>query len=165
MQLELGLRQNFNTEFGSSANPSVGTRWDITPAIALRGSWVSVRRNPGLDQLYLFDTVHGWLPNPKLDPETGSAWTAGVDLNISSTLSAQLTYFGNRLEDRISVVAGRWENIGLVKTNGFEAGVRWRITPQISALINYTYTDARIETDAERGLQLSTIPFSVATRK
>jgi vitamin B12 transporter len=162
VQLELGLRQNFNTEFDSSANPSVGTRWDITPAIALRGSWVSVRRNPGLDQLYLFDTVHGWLPNPNLDPEKGSAWTAGVDFKVGDTLSAQLTYFGNRLEDRLSVVAGRWENIGLVNTNGFEAGVRWKITPQVSALINYTYTDARIETGAEQGLQLSTIPFSVA---
>jgi vitamin B12 transporter len=162
VQLELGLRQNFNTEYGSTTNPSVGARWDITPAIALRGSWVSVRRNPGLDQLYLFDTVHGWLPNPNLDPETGSAWTAGVDFNLTSTLTAQLTYFGNRLEDRISVVSGRWENIGLVNTNGFEAGVRWRITPQVSALLNYTYTDARIETGAEKGLQLSTIPFSVA---
>lgn len=161
VQLELGLRQNFNTEYGSSAHPSIGTRWDITPAIALRGSWVSVRRNPGLDQLYLFDTVHGWLPNPNLEPETGSAWTAGVDFKVTSALSAQLTYFGNRLSNRISVVAGRWENIGLVNTNGFEAGVRWRLTPQISALIN-SYTDARIETGAEKGLQLSTIPFSVA---
>ena len=162
VQLELGLRQNFNTEYGSSTNPSVGTRWDITPAIAVRGSWVSVRRNPGLDQLYLFDTVHNWLPNSALEPETGSAWTAGVDFKVTSALSAQLTYFGNRLENRLSVVAGRWENIGLVNTNGFEAGVRWRRTPQLSALFNYTYTDAQIGTGAEQGLQLSTIPFSVA---
>ncbi|MBD2072624.1 TonB-dependent receptor [Phormidium sp. FACHB-592] len=162
VQLELGLRQNFNTEYDSSTNPSVGTRWDITPNIALRGSWVSVRRNPGLDQLYLFDTVHNWLPNPDLKPETGSAWTAGIDFKVTSGLSAQLTYFGNRLENRLSVVGGRWQNIGLVNTNGFEAGVRWELTPQLSALFNYTYTDARIESGVEQGLQLSTIPFSVA---
>lgn len=161
-QFELGLRQNFNSEYGSSADPSVGVRWDLTPNIALRGSWVSVRRFPGLDQLYLFDTVHNWLPNPNLKPEIGAAWTAGVDIRLAPTVSAQLTYFGNSLEDRISVVAGHWANVGLVNTNGFEAAARWNITPQFSALANYTYTDARIATGSDRGLQLSTIPFSVA---
>ncbi|NJP10628.1 MAG: TonB-dependent receptor [Leptolyngbyaceae cyanobacterium RU_5_1] len=161
-QLELGLRQNFNSEYGSSAHPSVGVRWELIPAIAIRGSWVSVRRNPGLDQLYVFDTVHNWLPNPNLKPEIGSAWTAGVDITLARSVTAQFTYFGNSLEDRLSVVAGQWSNIGLVNTNGYEAAVRWQITPQFSALVNYTYTDARIETGAEKGLQLSTIPFSVA---
>lgn len=162
LQLELGLRQNFNTEYGSFTNPSAGLRWEATQNVAVRGSWVSVRRIPGLDQLYLFDTVHNWLPNPNLEPEQGSTWTAGVDLRLNSTLTAQLTYFGNSLENRIAVVAGRWENIGLVDTHGFEAALRWRITPQFSTLVNYTYTDARIQTGAERGLQLSTVPFSVA---
>jgi vitamin B12 transporter len=162
LQLEVGLRQNFNSTYGSAANPSFGARWDFMPNLALRGSWVSVRRNPGLDQLYLFDTVHNWLPNSTLKPETGSAWTAGLDIRVAPTVKAQLTYFGNSLEDRLGVVAGRWGNIGLVTTNGLEAGVRWQITPQFSVLANYTYTDARIKTGAERGLQLSTIPFSVA---
>lgn len=162
VQFELGLRQNFNTEFGSSADPSVGLRWDLTSNLALRGSWVSVRRLPGLDQLYLFDTVHNWLPNPNLKQEVGSAWTAGIDLRLNPDVTVQLTYFGNRLENRLSVVAGRWENIGLVNTNGFEAAVRWKITPQVSALVNYTYTDARIGTGLDRGFQLSTVPFSVA---
>ncbi|MGI0484009.1 TonB-dependent receptor plug domain-containing protein [Pantanalinema rosaneae CENA516] len=162
LQVELGLRQNFNTEVGNSADPSVGLRWDLTPNLAWRGSWVSVRRLPGLDQLYLFDTVHNWLPNPGLKQEVGSAWTTGIDFQLNSDLTVQLTYFGNRLKNRLAVVAGRWENIGLVDTNGFEAAVRWRITPQFSVSANYTYTDAQIKTGADRGLQLSTVPFSVA---
>jgi vitamin B12 transporter len=161
LQAEFGLRQNFNTEFGDSLNPSLGARWDITSNLALRGSWVSVRRNPGLDQLYIFDTVHNWLPNPNLEPETGSAWTAGIDLRISANLTGQLTYFGSHLSDRLGVVAGRWENIDQVNTNGLEASLRWEITPQLSTFINYTYTDARIESGVEKGLQLSTVPFSV----
>lgn len=41
-QADLGLRQNFNTEFGNYLNPSVGWRWAAIPKIAVRGSWASV---------------------------------------------------------------------------------------------------------------------------
>jgi vitamin B12 transporter len=162
VQLELGLRQNFNSEFSNSTHPSAGVRWNVSPTVAVRGSWVSVRRIPGIDQLYLYDTVHGWFPNADLKPETGSAWTAGVDMTIAPRLTAQLTYFGNTLKDRIGIVAGRWENIALVKTNGLEAALRWQLTRQFSLLANYTYTDAQIGKGADKGLQLSTVPFSIA---
>lgn len=161
-QVDLGLRQNFNSEFGSNLNPSVGTRWAITPSVALRGSWALVQRNPGLDQLYVFDTVHNWLPNSDLDPEKGSSWTAGVDVKFSRNLTGQFTYFGSRLDNRLGIQAGRWENIGLVNTNGLEAALRWQITPKWSTFFNYTYTDAQIETGLDKGLQLSMVPYSVA---
>jgi vitamin B12 transporter len=125
---------------------------------------VSVRRNPGLDQLYLYDTVHNWLPNPDLEAERGSAWNAGIDVRLAPTVSAQLTYFGNRLWQSVKRSdwhCRRWENIGLVNTNGFETALRWNITPQFSTFVNYTYTDARIAAGPEKGLQLSTIPYSV----
>lgn len=160
-QTDFGLRQNFNSEYGSYLNPSVGLRWAATPAIAMRGSWVSVQRNPGLDQLYVYDTVHNWLPNPDLEPEKGSSWTAGIDVAFSENLTGQFTYFGSSLEDRLGIQAGRWANIGLVNTNGVEAALRWQIAPEWSTFLNYTYTDALIETGSEKGLQLSMVPYSV----
>jgi len=161
-QTDLGLRQNFNSEFGSYLNPSAGLRWAVTPNVAVRGSWVSVQRNPGLDQLYVYDTVHNWLPNPDLQPETGSSWTAGLDVSLSPSLTGQFTYFGNSLHDRLGIQAGRWSNIGLVNTNGLEVALRWQMTPEWSTFFNYTYTDARIETGSEKGLQLAMVPYSVA---
>jgi vitamin B12 transporter len=161
-RIDLGLRQNFNSEFGSYLNPSVGTRWDITPNVAVRGSWALLQNNPGLDQLYIYDTVHNWLPNPDLKPETGSSWTAGLDVSLSSSLTGQFTYFGSRLDDRLGILAGRWANIGLVNTNGFEAALRWQMTPELSSFLNYTYTDAKIESGSEKGLQLAMVPYSVA---
>jgi vitamin B12 transporter len=128
-QAEFDLRQNFTSEFGSYLNPSVGARWALSPNLAVRGSWVSVHRNPGLDQLYAFDTVHNWLPNPDLKPETGSSWTAGFDLQLAKSFTAQLTYFGSRLNDRISIRSRQWTNIGLVNTNGIEAALRWQLSP------------------------------------
>ncbi|MCS6815686.1 MAG: TonB-dependent receptor, partial [Cyanobacteria bacterium] len=162
LQLDVGLRQNFNSQFGNYLTPSTGIRWAATPTLALRGSWALVQRNPGLDQLYVFDTVHNWLPNANLKPETGSAWTAGLDVEFAPGLTGQFTYFGNSLNDRLSIVAGRWANVGLVNTNGLEAALRWKLSPEWSTTLSYTYTDARIATGVETGLQLSTVPFSVA---
>lgn len=159
--VNLGLRQNFTSEFGSYLNPSVGTRWEITPGVAVRGSFATVQRNPGLDQLYVYDTVHNWLPNPDLKPETGSSWTAGVDVGLSRNVTGQFTYFGNSLNNRLGIQSGKWDNIGLVDTNGFEAALRWKMTPELSTFLNYTYTDAQIKTGSEKGLQLSMVPYSV----
>jgi outer membrane cobalamin receptor len=160
-QLDLGLRQSFDDQFGNYLNPSVGLRYAVIPNIAVRGSWAGGQRNPGLDQLYVYDTVHGWDPNPDLKPETGSSWTAGVDVNFSDSLKGQFTYFGSSLDNRLGVVNGRWANIGLVDTNGLEAALQLKIGAGWSTFLNYTYTDAKIKTGTETGLQLGLIPYSV----
>ncbi len=163
-QLELGLRQNFTSDYGSYLNPTFCTRWNITPELAFRNSFAVLQRNPGLDQLFVFDTVHNWQANPNLIPERGVAYTAGFDLSVTDAVVAQLTYFGSSLSDRIGIIAGRWENVGQVNTNGVEAGIKWKISPEFSSFVNYTYTDAKItssRTTSEVGLQLATVPYSV----
>ena len=163
--LELGLRQNLTSEFGSYLNPTVGTSWKITPDLTFRNSFAVLQRNPGLDQLYVFDTVHEWRSNPNLVPEKGVAYTAGIDWRVSDQFLAQLSYFGSNLSDRLGIIARRWENVGQVNTNGIEAALKLQITPEFSSFLNYTYTDAKIassKTASEVGLQLATIPYSVA---
>jgi vitamin B12 transporter len=168
VQAELGLRQNFTDRAGSALNPSLGLNWSATKAFNLRGSWVSVRRLPGLDQLYAYDTVHRWLPNDQLKPEFGSSWTIGADLKFNDKFTGQLTYFGSSLNDRLGTQStgigqpSKWQNIGLVNTNGLELAVQYRITPEWRTFVNYTYTNARIATGADTGRQLNQIPFSVA---
>ncbi len=159
--VDLGLRQSFDSQFGNYLNPSAGFRYAFTPNIAVRGSWAGGQRNPGLDQLYTYDTVHGWLPNPNLKPETGSSWTAGVDVNLTKNIAGQFTYFGSSLENSLSVIQGQWQNVGLVDTNGFEAALRWKVARNWSTFVNYTYTDAKIQTGADKGLQSGLIPFSL----
>ncbi|MFN9062569.1 MAG: TonB-dependent receptor domain-containing protein, partial [Pseudanabaena sp.] len=128
-------------------------------------SFAVLQRNPGLDQLCVPDSIHTWLPNPNLIPEKGVAYTAGFDFNLSNSFTAQLTYFGSSLSDRLGLIAGRWENVGQVSTNGIEAALKLQITPEFSSFFNYTYTDAKVtssRTASEVGLQLATVPYSVA---
>jgi vitamin B12 transporter len=159
--VDLGLRQSFDSKFGNYLNPSVGLKYDIAPAFAVRGSWSGGQRNPGLDQLYLYDTVHGWESNSDLKPETGSSWTAGLDVNFSKNLLGQFTYFGSSLDNRLGIIQGKWQNIGLVDTNGLEAALQLKVNRNWSTFFNYTYTDAQIKTGVEKGLQLGMIPYSV----
>jgi len=42
-----------------------------------------------------------------------------------------------------------------------EAALRWQLSPEWSTFLNYTYTDAKIETGPESGLQLGLVPYSV----
>jgi vitamin B12 transporter len=165
--VDFGFRQNFNSQFGNYLNPSLGSRWEISPQVALRATVAGAQRNPGLDQLYLYDTVHGWFPNPDLKPETGATWTAGVDLALSPTATATLTYFGSSIDNRlatqaISPTVTQWQNIGKVATNGLEIGIKQQLSPQWFTFLNYTYTDAKIQSGAEQGLQLALVPYSVA---
>ncbi len=160
-QIDLGLRQSFDNQFGNYLNPSVGLRYAVVPNIAVRGSWAGGQRNPGLDQLYVYDTVHGWNPNPNLKPETGSSWTAGLDVNFSQNVKGQFTYFASSLDNRLGIVANQWQNIGLVDTSGFEAALQVKVAPGWSTFLNYTYTDAKIKTGTDAGLQLGQIPYSV----
>ncbi len=166
-EVDLGARQNINSQFGSYLNPSLGTRWQLSPQVAFRASATGAQRNPGLDQLYLYDTVHGWLPNPALQPETGTSWNTGLDINLSPSSVAKITYFGSSLNNRIATTATsptttQWSNIGQVSTNGLELSLRQQLSPQWSAFANYTYTDAKIQSGPSQGLQLALIPYSVA---
>lgn len=158
---DLGLRQSFDSEFGSYFNPSGGLRYAITPNLAVRGSLAYGQRNPGLDQLYTYDTVHGWLPNANLEPETGTSWTAGIDINFTKDIIGQFTYFGSSIDNTLGIIQGQWQNIGLVDTNGFEAALRMKVARDWSTFVNYTYTDAQVKTGADRGLQLGLIPYSL----
>jgi vitamin B12 transporter len=161
--VDLGLRQNFDSEKGSYLIPSAGVRYAISPQFALRGNWTYARRNPGLEQMYFRDMMHGWNPNPNLKAEAGPAWNVGLDMNLSKNFSGQFTYFGMDLDDRMpNPNTGVWLNRGLIVTKGFEAGLNWKIAPQWSSFLTYTYTDAFVGSNPGKGLQLVTVPYSVA---
>ncbi|MEI6428441.1 MAG: TonB-dependent receptor [Pseudanabaena sp. ELA607] len=165
VQLEAGLRYTSTNDFGDYLNPTLGARWQITPEIAFRSSFAALQRNPGLDQLYVPDSIHGWLPNPNLRPERGTTWTAGFDINPTDNLQAQFTYFNSNFNNRLGIIGNQWQNVGVVNTNGLEAALKWRAMRDVTTFLTYTYTDAFIAsslTASEVGLQLSTIPYAVA---
>jgi len=94
----------------------------------------------------------------ELSEETGIGFDVGVDqpfMHGAATLS--LTYFDQRIEDEIRYdnvnFTGYFQSSGRSHSRGVEAGLEAALTPNLSASLSYTYTDATVTSpDAEDGL-------------
>lgn len=125
LTLSLSGRYDHYSDFGSTTNPKVGVTWELTEGLALRGSWGTSFRAPGLRQLgatigsfYTAAAGAGALDaslagvqtiylsggNPDLSPETATTWSAGVDLAPPSLpgFRASLTYYNVDYTDVIA---------------------------------------------------------------
>lgn len=111
------------SDFGNSANPSIGLRWTPVIGIAIRGTVGTSFRAPNLRQLH--DPDDGFddpLPrgdgteavaiqegggNPGLKPEKAKTWTLGIDIappklpGLSIGVSAFRTIFSRRIDQPV----------------------------------------------------------------
>ncbi|MBC8123199.1 MAG: TonB-dependent receptor [Gemmatimonadaceae bacterium] len=139
----------------SSVDPSVGIRYQLTPAFALRGNYQRIYRASNFNDLFGRTTHIG---NPFLEPETGNAFDVGLDWQTGNNSLLRLTYFSsdvNNLTDYLLVRdlenddprsnATRFRvNYPRVNSSGLEAAFNWRISPEFSVFATETLTDARL---------------------
>jgi iron complex outermembrane recepter protein len=122
LELDLAGRYEHYSDFGSSANPSVGLAFRPARAVRFRSTWASSFAAPQLWELYggqdsellnSPDPQNGFAKsaalvlvgaNPSLQAERSTQWTAGVDLMPESLggASIQLTYYEIHYKDRIA---------------------------------------------------------------
>lgn len=117
LTLSLSDRYDDYSDFGSTNNPKLGVNWEPMDGLALRGSYGTSFRAPGLRNLgatigsfYVYpadagttvnadvagvQTVYLSGGNPNLEPEEATTYSFGFDLNPSSLrdLRASLTYY------------------------------------------------------------------------
>jgi iron complex outermembrane recepter protein len=101
------LRYDDYSDFGNTTNPKIGFTWELTDEFALRASWGTSFRAPGLPEsnngVFSFQVLAGVFPNnsgdpgiptvfpgfssvvlriggnPDLEPEEGETWSMGFD--------------------------------------------------------------------------------------
>ena len=95
-------------------------------------------RAPSLYELY--DTYSG---NRALRPETSRGWEAGIDQNIGADAKLTLTWFNQRVDNRIDYAypAGYF-NAGHTRSRGLEIGGDYRPFEALSLRAAYTYDQA-----------------------
>ena len=135
---DAGVRLDRYSEFGLSANPSLGIGWWAVssdtasgarpPALRLRASAGRAFRVPTFTERFYSDPAN--LARAEVGPETAWAAEGGLDLYFGAAWVVDATIFGRSDRDVIDWLrpstADRWRtyNIREVATRGAELGVR-----------------------------------------
>jgi outer membrane receptor protein involved in Fe transport len=127
LDLSLAGRVEDYNQFGRTANPKLGLRWEPVLGVALRGSFGTSFRAPHFDELLgsaasIYQALQVADPAsptgtsnvlglfgyaPDIGPEKATSWTAGIDIAPPSIrgLKASLTYYDVDYKDRIGNVS------------------------------------------------------------
>ena len=135
-----GVRHDNYSDYGGQT--TLGGNVAYTPnagATVLRATYAEGFRAPTLSE--------GQPPfgNPDLRPETARNFDLGVEHRfLDGKAQVFATFFNRRSTDQItySFVTFQSENIGRVKTEGFELGFALQPTDRLSIQANYTLTNA-----------------------
>ena len=149
-QLDASLRVDRYSEFGSSANPSVGFAWWPSSVVRVRTSAGRAFRVPTFTERFYSDPAN--LARAEVGPERAWAGEAGADLFLESGWVLEGTVFGRDDHDVIDWLrqtpAERWRtyNIRDVRTRGVEAGVR-RTWPE-GSFVSAHFTGLDVDAEA-----------------
>ncbi len=159
LKLSIGGRYTFSTQFGSVGTPGVGIRYTPNNFISFRSNWNYVFNAPSISDLNIAGGG-AFTQNPNLQPESGVAFDAGVDITPSNNLSFRVTYFNIYLDGAIITVAFRntgplvdpipgfsflqqQRNAQSQYSSGIEFQGNYQISDQLALQINWTNTDKR----------------------
>ena len=115
------LRYDNYSDVGHTTNPKFGLNWTPVEGFKLRGSYGTSFRAPTFPEIFGNSTnlyvqlyqnpsgagsISGFTlgsgPNPNLQPETATTWTAGLDIDPLEGLTLNFTYFDIAYKNTIS---------------------------------------------------------------
>jgi iron complex outermembrane receptor protein len=139
-------------------SPRFGVRVEALPGVDLLGNVGRYARVPNLTELF---GDSGFLRgNPELQTETARNGDLGFRARLArygilSNVSAEYTWFDNRIDDLIvfvqqSQTVVRPENVGAASIRGHEVAVGARFWDRLGVAANYTHQRARDESDSAR---------------
>jgi iron complex outermembrane recepter protein len=151
-----GVRYNALKELAFYGN--VGTSFQPPSAKSLGGTLMPQDKNvPG---------KNGQLPNPGLQPESGTGYDLGMDTRFFGNLTFSLRGFLNQVNDAIveNVVSrdpsqSQSVNAGNSTAYGLEAELKHRPTDYLSWFANLTLTKSTIKNDVDPDQDGSEVPF------
>ncbi len=125
-----------------------------------RGSWGEGFKSPTAFQL-TFACCGALGPNTGLKPEESTGWDLGVEQTFADGLvDVQVNYFQQDVTNQINFLAGRYENIAQVETEGWELISTARPFDWMDVSANFTHQSA---VDKSTGSQLIRVPANLAT--
>ncbi|NKN34395.1 TonB-dependent receptor domain-containing protein [Marichromatium bheemlicum] len=163
LTLTLGMRYDDQRFFGAETSPRAYLVYHLNPQWTLRGGVGQGFRAPTLKQLspeYSFAGAHGFRGNPELRPEHSDNYELGAAYQ-GEGVEASLMLFRNDIDDLLANQCiehcdrriGRvFEhiNINQARTQGIESSLALTLPHGIGLAVDYTYLEARDETNQRR---------------
>ncbi len=147
LALTLGLRGNVNEAFDNATNPEIKLSWKRHQDSQWRLTAAYSRSNNTPSFYRRYNQSSTTLPNPDLTMETADNYSIALFMNPMENFSGSLSFFYNRLEDRITYLmddegVGQYQNFGLVSYTGGDIAVTWKPTAHLKINGSYTYLEA-----------------------
>jgi len=143
--LTLGLRYDDADPGGDQMTPFFSVHQRTDPTTGVRFAVSRTRRFPNLHEL------HGegmWIGNPALEAERGWNYQVDVDKILPEDIQAGCSLYYTDLENVIVADANnQYQNVGQARTYGAELELNGRLRPGGKWWFNYTYLDAKDETN------------------
>lgn len=149
----MSARHDDYSDFEDASTWQLAAAYQLSPALRLRGSLGTGSKAPTFTERYGYfaDLFAG---NPNLQPESSTAWEAGLDLAWSDNRhSLQLAYFNQDLEDEIDGFVFDPDTFMFTARNkqgdshrkGVEVIIDLQLNGSFTLGASYTYTDASEE--------------------
>jgi vitamin B12 transporter len=155
--------------------PSIGAIYKIAGGFSVRANYAEAFKMPSADQLFMFNDYSAWgfgiwSGNANLRPEKSKTYEIGMDYT-RGTLSAGLTYYTTKFEDKIGYAylpeqnLTQYQNIKGAELSGIEGSFNvdigdffdwiWEVKPYASFSYFITYKDEENNVDLKYNPELS----------
>ena len=165
LSITLGGRLDHHDQFGSEFSPRLYGLFRMSEKLNFKAGFGHAFNAPTLKQVsagyYADRGPHTFLGNPDVTPETSKNYELGVEYT-TPIFQAKAFYFHNDIDnliawDEVSRIPGSpplvtytAKNIEEARTRGVESELGITLQSGINASLNYTYLDARNQTEDVR---------------
>ena len=169
-----GMKPDLSDQSWDSRLWSAGVRFNATPQLSLYGnigtSFLAPSAKSVAGTLAATDLGvtgrNGQLPNPDLQPETGTGSDLGIEYRSASAFSLGVRVFYNQIADAIvdNVVSAtpsqsRSVNAGRALGKGFEVTLEQAVSPDFTWFANLTVNASRVQNALAPAQDGTAIPF------
>ena len=145
VNLGLGLRLNFYSEFPQAVNPEVKLGFDLGD-LDIQAAVSKTNNTPTFLQRYYETSTTK--PNADLGMEKAMNYSLTLSHKLQDSFEESLSLFFNKIEDRITYVRGdggigSYENLGEVTRKGAEASLKWKPNDFLEIKPSYVYLIAK----------------------
>ncbi len=157
ISLNLGLRLDDYSSFGTTVNPRAALIWSPIAGTTLKAIYGEAFRAPNAFERYYNDSELTWKPSIALDPETIQSEELVLEQQLGDGWRGVFSVYKNRIEDLIALSTDPQDDLlifinqGDAEAEGVEAEIEKRWPTGMSGAVSYTYQDAE---DSQSGQRL-----------